>query len=76
MLELFKSIFWSIPGLSVEEKEKIFFKIRKIVKQDNQTIDKNNMEEVLLSYRDQVLNIPTMQAKDYRKLNGCVKSFV
>lgn len=69
MLELFKSIFWSIPGLSVEEKEKIFFKIRKIVKQDNQTIDKNNMEEVLLSYRDQVLNIPTMQAKDYRKLN-------
>lgn len=65
MLELLKSIFWSMPGLSVKEKEKIFFKFRKIIKQDNQIIDRNHMEEVLLSYRNQVLNIPTMRAKGY-----------
>lgn len=70
MLELLKSIFWSMPGLSVKEKEKIFFKFREIIKQDNQIIDRNHMEEVLLSYRNQVLNIPTMRAKGYCDLNS------
>ncbi|WP_416181779.1 glycoside hydrolase family 99-like domain-containing protein [Acidaminococcus timonensis] len=69
MFDLAKSIFWAMPGLSRREKEKIFFELRKIVKRDNQKLDKNNMEDILLRYRDQILNVPTMRAKAYRELN-------
>lgn len=69
MLELAKSIFWGMPGLSRTEKEKIYFKMRKIVKNDNQRLDKIHMEKILLQYRDQVLSVPTMKAKGYKELN-------
>lgn len=69
MLDLAKSIFWAMPGLSRKNKEKIFFKVRRVIKQDNQSLDKQHMEQILLRYRDQILAVPTMRAKGYCELN-------
>lgn len=69
MFDLAKSIFWAMPGLSRKNKEKIFFKVRRLIKQDNQSLDKQNMEQILLRYRDQILEIPTMHAKEHCGLN-------
>lgn len=68
MFNALKSIFWAMPGISREEKEKIFFRLRRVVKNDNQSLDREHMEQILLQYRDQILSIPTMRAKGYKAL--------
>lgn len=62
--KLLKDIYWSLPLLTEKQKEEIFYKIKKIVR--NEGIEHVNLQSgVLNDYIQQILSVPTAQSKDF-----------
>lgn len=63
MLKKLKELYWDLPIISVEKKEKVFYLIRDVVKGKNKIND--NDKDVLSLYKDQIMRVPNSTSKEF-----------
>lgn len=64
IIDVLKKVFWSIPVLSSEEKENIFYKIKGQVQHLNVNSDLST-GDIYAEYIKQILAIPSVRSNDY-----------
>jgi lipopolysaccharide biosynthesis protein len=64
--KILKDIFWGMPFISSNQKEWIYYNIKKIIRSEGGSMEDINLD-ILDKYRKQILSIPTDIDEEYHK---------
>ena len=60
-----KDIYWKNPFLSVEQKDRLYYELKKIIRHEGVTVDSTAAEPLLEKYIAQILAVPSARSKEY-----------
>ena len=67
--KLVKDIYWKNPFLSTEEKDKLYYRLKKLLQNEGAAISTEGRAAIDMQYIQQILANPTAQSADYRGLS-------
>ena len=65
---IFKDIFWKLPFLSEQEKEKMYYSLKGIMRSEKIAIDQGERSELLEKYVSQILSNPVFQDEAFKSI--------
>ena len=63
--KIIKDIYWKNPFLSVEQKDRLYYELKKIIRHEGVTVDSTAAEPLIEKYIAQILAVPSARSKEY-----------
>ena len=60
--KIIKDIFWKNPFLSVEQKDQLYYELKKIIRHEGVTVDSTAAEPLIEKYIAQILAVPSARS--------------